>query len=176
MVRTDFLDAAVWEDVRCLLSEPDRIRAEYERRRQRKKSDGDRETDQLTKLITQVKKSISRLIDAYGEGLLEKSEFEPRVTAARERLSRLEQEQTQAAVHESQESELRLVIGQLEDFAKRVSDRLRQPTWATRREIVRALVKQVEIDEDEVRIVYRVGPPNGDSGLPRPKFATLYGP
>ena len=167
MVRTDFLDAAVWEDVRCLLSEPDRIKAEYGRRRQRKKSGGDRETDHLIRLSTQVKKSISRLIDAYGEGLLEKSEFEPRVTAARERLARLEQEQSRAAVHESQESELRLVIGQLEDFAKRVSDRLRQPTLATRREIVRALVKQVEIDEDEVRIVYRVGPPNGDEGLPR---------
>jgi site-specific DNA recombinase len=157
-VRTDFLDAAVWEDVRSLLSEPERIRAEYERRRQRKKPDGDREHKQLTKLITQVKKSISRLIDAYSEGLLEKSEFEPRITAARERLSRLEGEQKRAAAHESQESELRLVIGQLEEFAKRVSDGLGKPTWATRREIVRALVKQVEIDEQDVRIVYRVSP------------------
>ncbi len=33
-VRTDVLDAAVWEDVRQLLSEPERIRAEYERRLQ----------------------------------------------------------------------------------------------------------------------------------------------
>src|SRR5208337_5242041 len=63
-VRTDLLDAAVWEDVRSLLLEPERIRAEYERRQQRKKPDGDREIDQVTKLIKQVKKSISRLIDA----------------------------------------------------------------------------------------------------------------
>jgi len=169
-VRTDFLDAAVWEDVRCLLSEPERIAAEYERRRQRKKPDGDREADQLAKLITQVKRSISRLIDAYGEGLLEKSEFEPRVTAARERLARLEQEQNEAAAHETEESELRLVIGQLEEFAERVSDGLRQPTWATRRQIVRALVKQVEIDKDDVRIVYRIGPPAGDGGLSRDRL------
>ena len=33
-VRTDVLDAAVWEDVRRLLSEPERVRAEYERRLQ----------------------------------------------------------------------------------------------------------------------------------------------
>src|SRR5215831_14471140 len=32
-IRTDMLDAAVWEDVRQLLSEPERVRAEYERRR-----------------------------------------------------------------------------------------------------------------------------------------------
>jgi site-specific DNA recombinase len=161
-VRTDFLDSAVWEDVRSLLSEPERITAEYERRRQSKSPD--REVDQLTKLITQVKRSISRLIDAYGDGLLEKSEFEPRVTAARERLSRLEGERNQKAAQESQESELRLLIGQLEEFAERVSDGLKQPTWATRREIVRALVKKVEIDEGEVRIVYRTSPASFDNG------------
>jgi site-specific DNA recombinase len=167
-VRTDFLDAAVWEDVRGLLSEPERIRAEYQRRHQRKKPGSDREADQLTKLVSQVKKTISRLIDAYGDGLLEKSEFEPRVSAARERLSRLEQEQNEATAHKIQDTELRFVIGQLEEFAERVSDGLRQPTWATKRQIVRALVKQVEIDQDEVRIVYRVGPPTGDGGgLPR---------
>ncbi len=68
-VRTDLLDEAVWQDVRSLLSEPERIRAEYERRRRSPKPGGGREADQLTKLAKQVKKSISRLIDAYEEGL-----------------------------------------------------------------------------------------------------------
>ena len=40
--------------------------------------------------MTNVKKMISRLIDAYGDGLLDKSEFEPRISAARERLAKLE--------------------------------------------------------------------------------------
>jgi site-specific DNA recombinase len=157
-IRTDVLDAAVWADVRSLLSEPARIRNEYERRRQRTKHEGGRDIDQLTKLTNQVKKSISRLIDAYGEGLLEKSEFEPRITAARERLSRLEVEQKQKDDEESQESDLRLLIGQLEEFAKRVFEGLQEPEWATRREIIRSLVKQVEVGEEEIRIVYRVSP------------------
>jgi site-specific DNA recombinase len=163
-VRTDLLDVAVWEDVRSLLSEPERIRAEYDRRREKTKSGGGREVSQLSKLIKQLKKSISRLIDAYEDGLLEKSEFEPRITAARERLSRLEDEQRQKADEENQESELRLVIGQLEEFARQVSEELRQPDWATRREIIRALVKQVEIDEGEIRIVYRISPSPFESG------------
>jgi site-specific DNA recombinase len=157
-VRTDVLDAAVWEDVRSLLAEPERIRAEYERRLEKTEPDGAREADQIMKLITQVRKSISRLIDAYEEGLLERSEFEPRIGAARERLSRLEDERGQMAEEEDRESELRLVIGQLEEFSRRVSEGLREPDWATRREIIRALVKQVEVDEGEVRIVYRVSP------------------
>jgi len=157
-VRADLLEAAVWEDVRSLLSEPWRIKDEYERRCKKTKPDGARAEDQLAKLIKQMKKSISRLIDAYGEGLLDKSEFEPRVTAARERLARLEDERKREADQEVQESELRLVIGELEDFAKRVSEELQEPDWLTRREIIRALVKQVEIDEGEVRVVYRISP------------------
>ena len=51
-----------------------------------------------------------------------------------------------------------LVIGQLEEFARRVSDGLQGSDWLTRREIIRALVKRVEIEHQEVRIVYRVSP------------------
>jgi site-specific DNA recombinase len=173
-VRTDLLDAAVWEDVHSLLLEPERIRAEYERRRQRKKPGG-RETGQLTKLIRQVKKSISRLIDGYGEGLLEKSEFEPRIIAARERLSRLEEEHKQKVTEEGQECELRLVIGQLEEFARRVSEGLREPDWTTRREIIRALVRQVEIEEGEVRIVYRVSPSPFEAGPQQSRLQHCWG-
>jgi hypothetical protein len=51
-----------------------------------------------------------------------------------------------------------VVIGRLEEFARRVSEELQEPSWETRREVVRALVKRVEVDEQEVRIVYRVSP------------------
>ena len=64
----------------------------------------------------------------------------------------------------TQEAELRLVIGQLEEFARRVSQELQGPDWDTRREIVRALVKKVEVDEQEIRIVYRVRPSPFEGG------------
>src|SRR3954470_8474024 len=157
-VRTDLLDGAVWEDVRHLLSEPGRVRAEYERRLQGPGAGPGHEIEQLSKMIKDVKKTISRMIDAYGDGLLERWEFEPRLLAARERLATLESECQRRVSEEDREAELRLVIGRLEEFARRVSQGLRGPDWETRREIVRALVKKVEIDEQEVRIVYRVGP------------------
>jgi site-specific DNA recombinase len=163
-VRTDVLDAAVWEDVRHLLSEPERVRAEYERRLQGEEAGPSREVEQINKLISNVKKMISRLIDAYGEGLLDKSEFEPRISAARERLAKLEVECRQRIGEVTQEAEFRLVIGQLEGFASRVSQGLQEPDWATRREVVRALVKKVEVDEQEIRIVYRVSPSPFEGG------------
>ena len=150
-IRTDMLDAAVWEDVRRLLSEPERVRREYERRLQGAETGPSQEVEHLGKLVSNVKKMISRLIDAYGDGLLDKSEFEPRISAARQRLAKLEDEHRQRIGEAAQEAELRLVIGQLEEFARRVSQELQEPDWETRREIVRALVKKVEIDEQEVR-------------------------
>ena len=102
---------------------------------------------------------MSRLIDAFGDGLLERDEFEPRLRAARERLSRLEEEERTALGRGEEEAALRLVIGQLEGFARRVKEGLHGADWATRREVIRALVKRVEVGEEEVRVVYKVTPP-----------------
>ena len=162
-LRTDVLDSAVWEDVRHLLSEPERIRAEYERRLQGPETGPERELKHLNKIIANLKTMISRLIDAYGDGLLDKSEFEPRILA-RERLAKLEDERRQRIDEANQEMELRLVIGQLEDFATRVSQELQEPDWDTRREVLRALVKKVEIDEQDIRIVYRISPSPFEGG------------
>ena len=84
--------------------------------------------------------------------------------AARERLAKLEDECRQRIDEANQEVELRLVIGQLEEFARRVSQELQEPDWDTRRQVFHALVKKVEIDEQEVRIVYRVSPSPFEGG------------
>ena len=174
-IRTDILDASVWEDVSRLLSEPERVRTEYERRLQRTGADQSHELEHINKLIKNSKKLISRLIDAYGDALLDKSEFEPRILAARERLAKWEDERRRQMSEVTQEAELRLVIGQLEEFAQRVSEELQEPSWETRREIVRALVKKVEIDEQEVRIVYRVSPSPFERGPQRGSLQHCWG-
>jgi len=68
----------------------------------------------------------SRLIDAYEDGLLEKSEFDPRVRQARERLKRLQQEAVAATDRAAQRDDLRLVLAHLEDFAQQVRQGLDQ--------------------------------------------------
>ena len=159
-VRTDMLEEAVWNDVCALLNDPEKVTQEHQRRLQGKSSPrGARRGEALTKLIQKVKRGIARLIDAYEEGLLDKGEFEPRIRGARERLAKLQAEAQAQADEEDQEQELRLVIGHLQEFAERVRSGLDQADWPTRREIIRALVKRVEVDKEEVRVVYRVSPP-----------------
>ena len=92
--------------------------------------------------IAQLKRGIARLIDAYGEGLLEKDEFEPKIRQLKARLTRLEAEEQGLAQEEARRAELRLIIGQLEEFTQRMDQGLEEADWSTRREIIRALVKR----------------------------------
>ena len=73
-------------------------------------------------------------------------------------MSQLEAESRVEEERQAAEQELRLVIGQLEGFAQRVNEGLGEADWRTRREVIRALVKRVEIDESEVQVVYKVRP------------------
>ncbi|HEY2786646.1 MAG TPA: recombinase family protein [Fimbriiglobus sp.] len=156
--RTDTLDKAVWDDTCGLLADPDRVRREYEERRNRKRSTGSRPSEQVDKLIAQVRRGIARLIDAYEEGLLEKDEFEPRVRESKTRLARLEKEAAAATKRETEDAELSAAIGQLEAFTEQIRTGLQDADWQTRREILRALIKRVEVGPESIKIVYKVGP------------------
>jgi site-specific DNA recombinase len=166
-VRAELLEEAVWQDVRGLLENPQRIEREYQRRMQRD-ARGPQIDEHLPSRIQKIKCGIARLVDAYEEGLLEKGEFEPRLRRSRERLTKLEAEAAKQAEHEAQRTEWRWVMGHLQAFADRIQSGLHDADWLTRREILRALVKRVEVDEVQVRVIYRVdslpfdqGPPEG---------------
>jgi len=154
-VGTQELDAAVWLDVCQLLRQPERIVHEYERRLNNQE-DASPTSQSLTARIGQLKRGIARLIDAYRDGFLDKDEFEPQIRQSKERLARLEAEEKALTQEESRRAELRLVIGQLEEFTQRMDEGLEEADWKIRREIIRALVKQIEVNDDQIRIVYRV--------------------
>jgi len=149
------LDDAVWQDVCELLREPARLEQEYQRRLQGKDEVSPRCHD-VSARLKQAKRSVGRLIDAYSDGLIEKEEFEPKIRHAKERLQRLEAEAAELANEEAQRAELRLVIGKLEDFTARLQQGLDETDWQTRREIIRALVKQIDLGNEQIRVVYRV--------------------
>ncbi len=84
----------------------------------------------------------------------------------RERLKQIEEQAQQIQDEASLERELTLILGRLDEFAARVKTGLHEADWPTRREIIRALVKRVEIDQEQVRVVFRVNPP---PQAPRPR-------
>ena len=55
-------------------------------------------------------------------------------------------------------SELTLVLGRIEEFSERVKQKLEEDNLNTKRDIVRALIKRIEIGRNDVNIVFRVEP------------------
>lgn len=156
-VRGDLVEEAVWQDVCLLLENPARIEHEYQRRYEHGSRNA-QDDIHLQVRIQKVKRGIARLIDAYEEELVEKSDFELRIRRSRNRLTVLEEQSKQQAETESQQAALRLMIGRFREFADHISSGLQNADWSTRREIIRASVKRVEIDEARVHVIYRIDP------------------
>ncbi len=167
-LRSDMLEDAVWADVCSLLADPQRVEQEYERRLANKTDAGfGQSIEQMQRQIGKVKRGMSRIADAYEDGWLEKAEFEQRMGRARDQLNRLQAQVQAMSDEESQRREMRLVIGQLGAFAHRVAEGLESADWKTRREIICALVKEIRVGMESLRIVYRVTPPPSGSALAR---------
>ena len=61
------------------------------------------------------------------------------------------------------QGELQLLIGRLEDFAAKLHDGLETADWASQRDLIRALVKRVEVARHEVNAVFRIDPYPSDN-------------
>jgi len=164
-VRTDLLDLAVWQEVWTLLAHPERLAEEYRRRLQPETRTKRTPLSTLEVQISKLRQGVARLIDSYAEGLIDKGEFEPRVTRLRQRLARVEEQHQALADEAALQGELQLIIGRLEDFAAKLHDGLEAADWASQRDLIRALVKRVEVARDDVNIVFRVDPYPGDTDI-----------
>jgi len=167
-VRTDCLEQAVWQEVRNLLLDPHRLSREYERRLQALTQPADDvQRRSVENQLRQCRQGVARLIDAYSGGYLEKGEFESRITRLHERQKVLEQQIEQWEEEALSRNELQLIAGRLEDFAAKVIGSMDEMGFEAQRELIRTLVKRVEIDREQVNVVFRVTPPstNGPDAL-----------
>ena len=117
--------------------------------------------------LGKLRSGVGRLIDSYTEGLISKPEFEPRIAGLRRRVAKLEGEAMALQNAAEQTRSLHLVIGKLETFAATVQDRLGEAEWDMKRDLVCALVRRIEIDDQHVRVVFRVEPAPSDGAPSR---------
>jgi site-specific DNA recombinase len=162
-VRTDRLDLAVWQEVCTLLAHPARLAEEYRRRLQPEPHATRTPLATVEVQIGKLRQGVARLIDSYADGLIDKVEFEPRITRLRQRLARLEEQRQVLADEAALQGELQLIIGRLEDFAAKLHDGVEAAAWASKRNLIRALVKRVAVARDDVNIVFRIDPYPNDA-------------
>lgn len=155
-MRTDRLELAVWHDVCALLAQPERLRQEFLRRQHASGESQRQERSAVEAQVGKLRHGIARRIESYTEGLIDKREFEPRVTRLRQRIAHIEEQCETLASEETLERALHLIVSRVDDFATPVGRNLDELEWAKQREIIRALVRRVEIGLAHVHVVFRV--------------------
>jgi site-specific DNA recombinase len=162
-VRGDRLEQVVWDQVRALLEDPSCVADEYRRRISwvREEAAPPEEIVRLDRQMTNLRRGIDRLIDSYAGGWIDNTEFEPRIAGLKLRMSQLHKQRQAAVEAANAERELSLVISRLEDFSAKVSQGLDRLNWLGMREIIHTVVRRIEIDHDNVEVVFRVPPPDG---------------
>jgi site-specific DNA recombinase len=162
------VEAAVWAEVRAVLEDPTRLEAEYARRAEALQDDSSAQTESRATVaqLTKLRQGLGRLIDSYTEGLIGKEEFEPRLGRLRQRIAALEQHAQQDADEAAAAHDLHVLVGRLDEFAAKVRAGLADADWHLRREIIRALVKEIEVTTEQITVVFRVGPPPRGPGPP----------
>lgn len=153
-IRGDLVEAAVWEQVVKVLQQPDLIEREYKRRLA---SGQPHDSTYLHNEQAKLRNAIARMIDGYADGIIEKKEFEPRIKQARAKLARIESQLRKTEEAALAHQQLRLLILQLGDFSSHVLANLQTLGFEAKRDVVRALVKRVDIDRDNVNVIFRIG-------------------
>jgi site-specific DNA recombinase len=151
------LEETVWADVCALLQDKDRLRRELERRLA-PPAEETFDRSHCERSISQLKRRMARLIDAYENGWLDKADFEPRMRRVKDRLTREQDSLTERDHETASAEELRLLESNFETFADHIRAGLDEADTETKRKILRLLIKRIEVDKDEVRIVYKVQP------------------
>jgi len=163
-VRQDYLDALVWEQVSALLSDPELIRRELERRIAEIRSTNPT-TAQKSKLeieIHRVLTAMHRLVEAYQEGLLVLEELRRRMPALRQREASV---RAQLAALDAQlydeETTLKLAEN-LNAFLARLRAAIQQASIDERQRVLRLVVKEVLVGADRVVIRHSIPSSNTD--------------
>ncbi|HTY83810.1 MAG TPA: recombinase family protein [Silvibacterium sp.] len=173
MVRQDLLDQIVWAEVIRLLEDPALIQQELDRRLvAARTADPTRKREQsLQRELTQVGKSVERLLNAYQEGLVSIEQLRWRMPALRQRERTLRTE-LQAIADQTADRDAFLRLAEtLTAFLVRLRQAAETLDVAERQRIVRLVVKEVLVGDDTITIRHSIPIPSGppqDTNTPQP--------
>jgi site-specific DNA recombinase len=172
-IRQDYLDELVWKEVVQLLSSPELVRNEIERRVQESLSSdpAQQRKERLEKELNRLGAQSDKLLDAYQEDLLGLVELRHRMPELRRRQAALQRELEGVTLQAMENSHLIELNSSLETFLKKVSRSSQTLDVVERQKIIRLIVKQIVVQADTLLIQHSIPLP-GKSGTPsRPSYA-----
>lgn len=149
------IESKVWIDLCELLSDPDRLLMELERRKQAPSTNAQTLVSQQSR-VDELSDRLKRLIDAYTQGLIELPEFESRIGPLRSLHDReLASLASQRGEH-AESLDTTTAAKHLQLLASTVGQKLEYASFEEKRELLTSLVKRIEVHHKQVTIVYKV--------------------
>ena len=151
-VRTEAIDELVWESVKGLVLEPQVLVQEYQNRLG--KASQEPIIDSKLIELKRFKAERSRLIDLFESGLVEKEEIESKLKNNKAKIEQIENEISYLKKEKQEREQVLTVIRNLEDFSFKIKENLGGMDFETRKQIVRLLVEEVEVDtiKEEINV------------------------
>jgi site-specific DNA recombinase len=157
-IRQDYLDGIVWTKVVELLTNPDLVRAEINRRikaiqdanptKQRK--------DTIEKELLRVHKSIKKLLDAYQEDLLQLEELRDRMPQLRKREKALQAELANLECAVADQKAVLRLANNLESFLGQLRDAADTIDIKERQKVLHLIVKEILVDDNNIKIQHSI--------------------
>jgi len=163
-VRLAEIDELVWARVLGLLEDPTLIQAEIDRRLQTMRSahPATSRRDALERDLTRAQAALKRLLDGYQEQLITLDELRARTPELRQREATL-QAQLDALDAELHDAETYLKLTEtLDAFRARLTANAETLTVEQRQKIVRLVVREVLIGEDDITVRHSIPILTGD--------------
>ncbi|MGA2264379.1 MAG: recombinase family protein, partial [Acidobacteriota bacterium] len=153
------LDRLVWQEIRRHLLHPELLLRAHKELRDHTPLDQSFLAEQVhsaQRRLRQVEAERRRLVDAYQSGLITAEEFEDRAPKIAERIKSLEVDQKRLEEEQQQSCGAKDLLGRIEEFTSRVTDRLDGMSFAERQALARVVLDEVVLDGHDVHIYFKL--------------------
>ena len=165
------LDAAVWDHVKSLMTDPNRLLEQFENYASHASEGEEKERAEAKALEGRLKRLAreeERLIDAYQEEVISLQELKERREKLAERRKALANQHEQQARLRRRTAQAREVLKDLRAFCERINTRIEEATFEEKQSVLQLLIERVIVGEDslEIRHVIPLGGPPRSSKNP----------
>ena len=170
-IKAEELEAVVWDHVAGLLSDPQRLLAQFERLASTAEAGTarDRAADQqLRTHLDRAARADKRLLDAYEAGAISLAELSERRSHLTEERRSLERQQRERDQLRQKGLQAEAVRTNLVAFCERVGARLNEATFADKQAILQLLIERIIVGDGSLEIRHVIPlpprPPSGSGG------------
>ena len=156
-IRQDHFDEIIWQKVVELLSNPDLVKAEINRRVEEIQSSNPtkRRKESIERELLRLKNSTQRLLDAYQEDLIKIDELRDRMPRFRRRQKALESELSSVECSLSDHQSVLRLASNIESFLGQLKSAADTLCVEERQKILRLIVKEILIDDESFSRILR---------------------